>query len=164
MSPVVLLRDEATTECLDEPRLPTPSVSTAKRDRKQESSLDDFLSYVDGLLAPQDSGYNAAGSLGLLSPSFAPSNKRLSTYEDVPSTPKDAVEMALTGGQRTSPCSIFEIARNGHRVAAITLARPAYKLGESLTVIIDFTGAHIPCYHVRFLTELIMMSLPAALI
>lgn len=148
MSPVVLLRDEAKSECLDEPRLPTPSVSHGKRDRKQESSLDDFLSYVDNLLAPQDSSYNVAGSLGLLSPSFAPTNKRLSVYEDVSSTPRDAVEMALTGGQGASPCSIFEIARNGHRVAAITLARPAYKLGESLMAIIDFTGAKIPCYHV----------------
>jgi len=148
MSPVVLLRDEAKSECLDESRLPTPFVSPLKQGGKQESSLDDFLSYVDDLLAPPASGYNAAGSLGLLSPSFAPSKKRLSVYEDLPSTPKDAVEMALTGGQGPSPCSIFEIARNGHLVAAISIARPAYKLGESPTVIIDFTGAKIPCYHV----------------
>jgi hypothetical protein len=151
MSPVVLLRDEATTECLDEPRLSAPSPPAAKNSGKQESSLEDFLSYVDDLLTPQESGLNSSGTLGLLSPSFAPNSKPLSIYEDQPATSRDAVEMALIGGAGNGKCSIFEIARNGHRVAAITLARPAYKLGESIMAIIDFGNAQIPCYHVCLL-------------
>ena len=157
MSPVVLLRDEATTSCLDEPWEPrTPASRHAKTVGKQESSLQDFLSYVDRLLAPQESGYNPAGSLGLLSPSFAPDrSKRLSIYDNQPATCKDAVEMAILGlggnpGSNGGNCSIFEIARNRRRVAAITMARPAYKLGESIMAIIDFTNAEIPCYHVSF--------------
>ena len=156
MSPVVLLRDEAMTSCLDEPWEPrTPPSGHAKTVGKQESSLQDFLSYVDRLLAPQESGYNAAGPLGLLSPSFAPDrSKRLSIYDNQPTTCKDAVEMAILGLAGNSVngghCSIFEIARNRRRVAAITMARPAYKLGESIMAIIDFTNAEIPCYHVSF--------------
>lgn len=157
MTPVVLLRDEAVTCCLDEPwETRTPPPRHAKTVSKQESSLQDFLSYVDKLLAPQDSGYNAAGSLGLLSPSFAPNlSKRLSIYDNQPTACKDVVEMAILGGGGGNSgfngghC-IFEIARNRRRVAAITMARPAYKLGESITAIIDFTNAEIPCYHVSF--------------
>ncbi|KAA8893945.1 Rgp1-domain-containing protein [Sphaerosporella brunnea] len=149
MSPVVLLRDEATTECLEEPRLPTPSPPPAKGNWKQESSLEDFLAYVDDLLTPNESGLNSAGTMGLLSPSFGPNSKRLSFYDDLPATSKDAVEMALIGGAGTGKSSIFEIARNGLRVAAITLARPAYKLGENMTAIVDFSNAQIPCYHIH---------------
>jgi hypothetical protein len=145
-SPLVLLRDEAITECLDEPLLPASSSSPSKSSGKQESSLEDFLSYVDDLLTPHESGLNSAGTHGLLSPTFAPS-KRLSLYDELPMTPKEAVEMALIGGPGNGKISIFEIARNGLRVAAITLARPAYKLGESITAIIDFSNAQIPCYH-----------------
>ncbi|KAF8252163.1 Rgp1-domain-containing protein [Wilcoxina mikolae CBS 423.85] len=153
MSPIVLLRDEATIACMDEPREATPPPPTAKHTSKQESSLEDFLSYVDSLLAPQDNnGCNASGSLGLLSPSYAPNSKRLSIWEDQPTTCKDVIEMAILGGNAgpsSGSCSIFEIARNGHRVAAITMARPAYKLGESIAAVVDFTNSEIPCYHIH---------------
>lgn len=153
MSPIVLLRDEATIACMDEPREATPSPLPAKHAGKQESSLEDFLSYVDSLLAPQDNGRNVSGSLGLLSPSYAPNSKRVSIWEEQPTSCKDIIEMAILGGNTgtsSGPCSIFEIARNGHRVAAITMARPAYKLGESITAVVDFTNSEIPCYHVRY--------------
>jgi hypothetical protein len=43
----------------------------------------------------------------------------------------------------------FEIARSGKRVAVIMLARPAYRLGETITAAIDFTNAQIPCYAIH---------------
>lgn len=153
MSPIVLLRDEAETTCLNEQAvsaaataLPPPPM-TPGAPKKQESSLSDFLNYVDCLLSPQELGV-ITEHRGLLSPSFRPQSKRLSVYEDAPTTSKDAVEMALQGTSGSGQHHVFEIARNGHKVASVTLARPAYKLGESITALIDFSAAEIPCYHV----------------
>jgi hypothetical protein len=152
MSPVVLLRDEATTASLDQQGNATPPPRPAKQDPQQESSPEDFLSYVDGLLAPRDND-GSASSLALLSPSLEPGVKRLFLYEEQP-TSRDAIEMAVRGYNNESrhrKATIFEIARNGRRVAAVTLARPAYKLGETITAIIDFSNSQIPCYHVSCL-------------
>ena len=55
----------------------------------------------------------------------------------------------LASSQRQGTSQMFEIARNGRRVASLSLARPAYKLGEAIIAVIDFSGAQIPCYHVR---------------
>lgn len=152
MSPIVLLRDEAITACVDDQTsTPPSSVPMPKKAVKQESSLEDFLSYVDSLLAPRD-GSLTPSSLGALSPSIPPLSKRFSLADGQPMSAKDAVELAILRGPSGSPsdshCSIFEIARNGRRVATLTLARPAYKLGETITAVIDFSGAKIPCYHV----------------
>jgi len=43
----------------------------------------------------------------------------------------------------------FEIARNGRRIAVIMLARPAYRLGETITAAIEFSDARIPCYAIH---------------
>jgi hypothetical protein len=47
----------------------------------------------------------------------------------------------------------FEIARNGQRVGVVMLTRPAYRLGEVVTMAIDFTNADIPCYAVHSTLE-----------
>ncbi|KAK0107394.1 hypothetical protein ONS95_004087 [Cadophora gregata] len=43
----------------------------------------------------------------------------------------------------------FEIARSGRRVAVVMLARPAYRLGETISAAIDFSDAEIPCYAIH---------------
>jgi hypothetical protein len=151
MAPIVLMHDQATTACLDD-AAGTPS-ATAKPLIARESSRDDFLSYIDDLLSHKDpSQSNGFGTPGILSPSFTPPAKRLSIHEDQSPTSKEAIELALRG-VRSGPGSadgncMFDIARNGRRVACVTLARPAYKLGEMMTAIIDFSRGQIPCYHV----------------
>lgn len=47
----------------------------------------------------------------------------------------------------------FEIARNGRRVGVVMLARPAYRLGETVTCAVDFTGAEVSCYAVHAALE-----------
>lgn len=146
MSPVVLLRDEATTICLDEsPTWRSKSLNNQTSSSTPET-LDDFMSYVNTLLAEASLDSHSR----LLSPTEAP-NKRLSLYEDMPTSSKDAVEMAILGsGGADAPRFMFEIARNGQRVASVSLARPAYKLGETINAVIDFTNVEIPCYHVCY--------------
>jgi hypothetical protein len=58
----------------------------------------------------------------------------------------------LTGAANQS-ANRFEIARSGRRVAVIMLARPAYRLGETMSAVIDFTDSHIPCYSIHVSLE-----------
>lgn len=70
---------------------------------------------------------------------------------------KEAIDAAilrsnLTGATNQS-ANRFEIARSGRRVAVIMLARPAYRLGETMSAVIDFTDSHIPCYSIHVSLE-----------
>ncbi|TGZ84984.1 Rgp1-domain-containing protein [Ascodesmis nigricans] len=146
MSPVILLRDEATTICLDDsPSQSSPGKLNKSSPSTNQETLGDFMSYVNTLLAEANQDPHSR----LLSPTEA-SNKRLSIYDDTPISSKDAVEMAILGnGGAKAPKFMFEIARNGRRVANVSLARPAYKLGETITVTVDFSNVEIPCYHLN---------------
>jgi hypothetical protein len=152
MSPYILLRDKARIQAIETPTengldfFKDLSVNTSTK--STASSLGDFLSYVDELLTrPRQNS-----SIGLLSPTDAPNSRRQSSIEE-PTTAKDAIDMAIlrsniaTESQQSA--NRFEIARSGKRVAVIMLARPAYRLGETITAAIDFTDAEIPCYAIH---------------
>lgn len=152
MNPYILLQDLA--------KVKSPSSSEKVNDKTpktygdakaQQSALNDFLLYVDDLVhRPRDE----SGSI-LLSPG-AGNSRRPSTYEEA-STAHEAIHMAImrsnmTSGGQQSP-NRFEIARNGQRVGVVMLTRPAYRLGEVVTMAIDFTNADIPCYAVHTTLE-----------
>lgn len=152
MSPYILLRDNARVQAVE-----TPVESTQKSSNNltvktsptsAESSLDDFLSYVDELLTKP----RLNSSLGLLSPTEAPRSRRQSSVDE-PATAKDAIDMAILRSniatESRQSANRFEIARSGKRVAVIMLARPAYRLGETITAAIDFVDAQIPCYAIH---------------
>lgn len=155
MSPYIILRDQAriksiqtsSTVSLDSPKELKEKPST----KTNESTLGDFLSYVDELLSR-----SANPTTGLLSPTGGPRSNRQSYIEE-PATAKQAIDMAIlrsngaTESQQSS--NRFEIARSGRRVAVVMLARPAYRLGETITAAIDFTNAAIPCYAVHAALE-----------
>lgn len=152
MVPYILLRDQARIQSIDSPLESSPETfkitETKSLSKSAESTLDDFLSYVDELLTrPRQNS-----SLGLLSPTDAPHSRRQSSVDE-PTTAKDAIDMAIlrsniaTEAQQSA--NRFEIARSGKRVAVIMLARPAYRLGETITAAIDFTNAQIPCYAIH---------------
>lgn len=165
MAPYILLRDQARVQTLDSraaaaPKQPDPSTTT-----KPTSTMSSFLTYLDDLLArPQDDP-----SASLLSPTATPSSRRPSTSHSTdgsyfppsggpaPSSAKDAIDLAILRANTTAPgqqaANRFEIARNGRRVGVVLLARPAYRLGESVTLAIDLAGAQLPCYAVHFALE-----------
>ncbi|TVY31183.1 Protein sat1 [Lachnellula hyalina] len=156
MSPYIILRDQARVRVIQRslgPGVETPRALKIKTASKvNESTLNDFLSYVDELLEGprQNSGH------GLLSPTDAPRTRRQSSVEE-PATAKDAIDMAIlrsnTATESQQSANRFEIARSGKRVAVVMLARPAYRLGETITAAVDFTDAEIPCYAVHMTLE-----------
>lgn len=153
MSPYIILRDQARTSSLDANSL--LSSSTAKKpvndSKSDEAALSEFLGYVDNLLEkPRQNS-----SLGLLSPTETIPGRQPIAEE--PQTVKEAIDLAIlrsniTGFSNQS-ANRFEIARSGRRVAVIMLARPAYRLGETISAIIDFKNSNIPCYSVHVALE-----------
>ncbi|KAF2262403.1 Rgp1-domain-containing protein [Lojkania enalia] len=154
MSPYIILRDQARTSSIDnnnstiDGSLKKKLVSGGKAD---ESDLSEFLEYVDNLLDKPRQNSN----MGLLSPTDTIPG-RLSIAEE-PQTMKEAIDLAILRSNLTSAANQsanrFEIARSGQRVAVIMLARPSYRLGETISAVIDFTNADIPCYAMHVALE-----------
>ncbi|KAI1456135.1 Rgp1-domain-containing protein [Annulohypoxylon moriforme] len=149
LSPYIILRDLAKVKALDKSIVHIPS----RRHKPDHpgSTYNGFLSYVEELLDRPHRG------LGLLSPTAtAPQSRRTSAFEESASA-KDAIDLAILRSNLSSDSgqssNRFEIARNGRRVGVVMLARPAYKLGESVNMAIDFTGAEIPCYAIHAALE-----------
>ena len=153
MSPYIILRDQARVKTIESTSLESSQETLTKGTSKSnESTLSDFMSYVDELLTKPR--YNS--SHGLLSPTEAPRSRRQSSIEE-PTTAKEAIDMAIlrsnTATESQQSANRFEIARSGKRVAVVMLARPAYRLGETITAAIDFTDAEIPCYAIHAALE-----------
>ncbi|KAI9753808.1 MAG: hypothetical protein M4579_004989 [Chaenotheca gracillima] len=156
MSPHILLKDNATTASLpndDSLSVTFPAQNGAsKPSGKSNSSKEDFLSYVESLVERprQNSG------VGLLSPTETRQHRHSSFFEE-PSTVKEAIDLAILRSSSTSTpersANRFDIARNGRRVAVLLLPRPAFRLGETITAIIDFSQSHIPCYAIHATLE-----------
>ncbi|KAI1781013.1 Rgp1-domain-containing protein [Hypoxylon cercidicola] len=150
LSPYILLRDLAKVQPLDKSSTAV-SLKRGKHEHPPDSTYNGFLMYVHELLDRPRQG------LGLLSPTAtAPQSRRASAYEEAASA-KEAIDLAILRSNLSSESgqssNRFEIARNGRRVGVVMLARPAYKLGESVSMAIDFTGAEIPCYAVHAALE-----------
>jgi hypothetical protein len=152
MSPYIILRDQARTTTLDStPNATTIAKKGAVPAKSDKNTLEDFLQYVDNLLdRPRQNS-----SMGLLSPTGTVPGR--SSIVEEPQTMKESIDMAimrsnLTGAANQS-ANRFEIARSGRRVAVIMLARPAYRLGETMSALIDFKDSHIPCYSVHVSLE-----------
>lgn len=149
MNPYILLRDEALVKMVGKQQ----KVHRPREQSRPTAAMSDFLSYVDDLL---DRPADKAGAT-LLSPTATPDLRRISTSSFDDATPaKEAIRLAimksnLTNGQQSA--NRFEIARNGQRVGVVMLTRPAYRLGEVVTMIIDFADADIPCYAVHATLE-----------
>ena len=154
MSPHIMLRNDANISAIHEDEQTPASIAVAIAPDRSESGIQGFLSYVENLL---DKPHHNS-TLGLLSPSES-SNKTLSAAEEEAATVKEAIDLAILHSNSTlspkrSP-NRFEITRSGRRVAAITLARPAYRLGEIITAAVDFQKSEVSC---RFLNATLETS------
>ncbi|AEO61947.1 hypothetical protein MYCTH_2312763 [Thermothelomyces thermophilus ATCC 42464] len=134
------------------------------------SSMSSFFSYVDELLArpSQDASHGALLSPNGLTARSPTSSRRASVLSVsdhgflAPPTAKEAIDLAILrsnlagagdGYHAAQSPNRFEIARNGRRVGVVMLARPAYRLGETVTCVVDFGGAEVPCYAVHAALE-----------
>ncbi|KAK0347111.1 Golgi membrane exchange factor (Ric1p-Rgp1p) subunit [Friedmanniomyces endolithicus] len=156
MSPYILLQDTARTASITpDPTSPFGgAIFSAKEPQKTvktpKQGLEDFLRYTERLLEPSESASGAL--LSPTSPSSSPSTLRKhSTIDQPPASIKEAIDFAVLRSNFAKPSfkqnpaeaqspNRFNIARAGHPVAILTLLRPAYRLGEAVTGLIDFTS------------------------
>jgi RAB6A-GEF complex partner protein 2 len=175
-SPIILLRDEAKTSSIkegDAPPLPSTTKpkqirrSSTYSDKPIESSQEEFMDFVDRLLA----------SLGKVPLSATDTSFRL----DVPRTPspnptarertfrrlscREAIDSIVQRGLRAMPAKlgVFEIGKNGVTVATLTLSRTKFKLGETIEGVIDLEDGRIKCYQVSFTLKSLMMQVKSSL-
>ena len=151
-SPHTLLSDSATVIALERAQLNKAKTTAILPVSDGPTALNGFSEYVENLLEQSQMPQNAI----LLSPTddhpkslVQPSNSGASV--------KELVDLALinssSGLQSKGHVNRFEIKRGGERVAIIILSRPAYRLGESISIIIDFQEVDVACYSVHATLE-----------
>jgi RAB6A-GEF complex partner protein 2 len=145
MSPYIILRDQARTASVDTDAAQLNGLKKLESDRSADAAAKEFQEYANQLLDhPRENS-----SSGLLSPTDT--GPRRKSIIEGPSSMKETIDLAILRSNATSlslSSNKFEIARSGRHVAVINLARPSYRLGETITAIIDFSNADIPCYSV----------------
>lgn len=152
MSPYVMLRNDASISTIPGNEQARASTVAASAPSISDRSVQGFLSYIEKILVkPRQNS-----SLNLLSPTDS-GQKSLTAAEEEMDTVKDAIDYAIlqsnsTQSSKRSPHR-FEITRSGHRVAVIILTRPAYRLGETIIVAIDFQHADVSCHSLNATLE-----------
>ncbi|KAI9802487.1 MAG: hypothetical protein M1825_002872 [Sarcosagium campestre] len=156
LSPHIILRDEARTSSVaDGARKPNPSgTNSASPAANGVGGLEDFQDYISGLLSHD---YNDPPTT-LLSPSDTSNTGLQYLPSPKPPTSKAAIDLAILRSNHPTARSPlnpnrFEIARASRQVALLMLARPSYRLGETITAILDFAAAEIPTYAIHATLE-----------
>ena len=146
MMPHTILSNQALTSPTDSPSWKDRGKGGAKSITlgKARSSAGDFSSYVEKLLEEGPTNQH-----GLLSPSIDDSNPMAPLAEEE-ATMKETIDLAILKSNATTSskqsANRFEIKRGGDKIAIIMLPRPAFRLGETLSVAVDFQDADVSCY------------------
>lgn len=152
MSPHINLSNTATRSGTENPHAFTQRHREGVSMNTSKSPNPDFLSYVNNLLNrdPQLSG------AGLASPTERGSTFRTHMSEESGSM-KDVIDLAILRSNAATSfnrsANRFAIARGGERVAVIKLARPAYRLGETVPVVVDIEESDLQCYSLHAMLE-----------
>lgn len=120
----------------------TQADSPERRDTSKQSS--ELLSYVEKLLN-QATGSDGGG---LLSPTEDEAKNFASLSNSIPAM-KDNIDLAILRGSQghlKRNATRFEINRNGQKVAVVMIPRAAYRIGETIPVVIDFQNADLASY------------------
>lgn len=153
LSPRLILTDDAQTASVgvDQPPPSGTGVKDASPPKADDSGLRDLMAFVGDLMSHPDSGCSTT----LLSPTEP--HHRGSFTAGPPASVKDSIDLAILRSNvlpaSSRRANRFEIARNGRRVATISLARSAYRLGETVIAAVDVSGADVPCYAFRATLE-----------
>jgi hypothetical protein len=117
----------------------TSSLSSGQKlEEPAQSDLPSFLTYADTLLKTNNT------AAGLLSPTVpnTPHMRRNSSIADV-TTSKEAIDLAVmrsNQAQQSKLSTRFTISRSSRPVAILMLPRSAYRLGETIHLIVDFSA------------------------
>ncbi|CAK7198923.1 Golgi membrane exchange factor (Ric1p-Rgp1p) subunit [Sporothrix eucalyptigena] len=145
------------------------------KQRAAEASMSAGSGGPDGSTNGYFSGSGGTSGGGLLSPTaILPGSRRMSTASSIflpddmgrpllSLSSREAIELAILRSNINTDHvndhgnvvskNRFDISRDGRKVATIMLARPAYRLGETITMVVDFSNSTTPCYAVHVALE-----------
>ncbi|GAM84400.1 hypothetical protein ANO11243_023940 [Dothideomycetidae sp. 11243] len=144
MSPYILLQDTARTASLSKSQDAAqyfPAIERRKNSETSDGTMDDFLQYTQQLMEERPAG------APLISPTAITHNRRFSTDLPQARTMKERIDLAILRSNQTlgphndvsaPSTNRFTIARSGQHVGVLTIVRPAFRLGETVHVKIDF--------------------------
>jgi RAB6A-GEF complex partner protein 2 len=151
MFPHILLKDQSHIQALDADSALVKKIEDKfPQGKAAKSSVSEFLTYVDNILEQKSRQNSTSGLLSPTETASFPSNH-------IRPSPKESINLAIlrsnqqSGSTRSS--NRFEISRNGCRIANVVLDRGSHRLGETVSAIIEFRDADIPCYSLNATLE-----------
>lgn len=152
MQPHVILKDLAKTHQIE--NRDHDYIAKQPTQGELEASNAKFLDFVDRLL---DRNRRRQSSSSLMMEAFKPSGgPPSSTQSQALKTIDHAImtsnQFGTSSDSSTSP-NRFEIASGGKRIAVVILDRPLHRLGETVTVVIDFSNSDVTCSSLRATLE-----------
>lgn len=153
MTPHVILVDVASVSRTIDHCKNTESETRLSLTKKSETSMEDFLSAVESAFAETRS----KNYIHHHNSSDYNSRKRHDHNHEAPSFTQSRIDFAtFHDDYRMQPqgnVNRFEITRDGVFVAVVLLGRPAFRLGESISVIIDFQQSAVHCHSLMAILE-----------
>ena len=149
MFPHVQLRKKATAQEPGE-QIENGHTGSLEVDAQPVDDPTDFVAYVNELLSRPVQN----PSIGLLSPTEPAIMRSLNAGRESRSI-KESINNLTSRGHawaKLGPIR-YQIQKTGLHVAVILLSRPAFRLGESVPVMIDFRTAGVNCISVRVYLE-----------
>lgn len=152
MQPHVILKDLAKVRPLDNPELDQIEDQSTTND--VEASNANFVDFVDRLL---DRNRRRQSSSSLMMEAFKPSggpvgSMQSQTLKNIDQAIMTSNHLGTSSDSSTSP-NRFEIASGGRRIAVVNIDRPLHRLGETVTVVVDFSKSDVVCSTLRATLE-----------
>ncbi|MCJ1313300.1 hypothetical protein MMC25_006977 [Agyrium rufum] len=141
--PHIILRNQARTQSI-------PNAGIEGEGPTSGDSGMELLSYVYQLLDRPRANYG----LGLLSPTDE--RARIFSQDMLPRVSvKEIIDRIILRGSAWSDIgpNKYHISRGGEAVGTILISRPAFRLGETIPITVDFTIANVPCHSVHVFLE-----------
>lgn len=152
MQPHVILKDVAKVRALDNSEF--DQVEDQATDIDIEALNAKFINLVDNLL---DRNRRRQSSSSLMMETFKPSGGLIGpgqsqTLKAIDQAIMTSNHLGSSSNSSTSP-NRFEIASGGRRIAVVTIDRPLHRLGETVTVVVDFSNSDVVCSTLRATLE-----------
>ena len=152
MQPHVILKDLAKTRQLDSSDQDYTDQEPSSSEIEASSAK--FMDFVDNLL---DRHRRRQSSSSLMMETFKPvggppGSHQMQALKLINHAIANSNYLNNTSDASTSP-NRFEIASGGRRIAVVTLDRPLHRLGETVTVVVDFSNNDVICSSLRSTLE-----------
>ena len=153
MKPYIMLQSTARSKSVDSTSNVSKFVQLNHGLGQVHSSSSEFLSYANSLL----NNSRRSSNFGILSPT-EPNTPGIQDFEAVDGMPIKALIDIVIASNNSIPSSRrspvrFQIQRGGHQIATIKLARPTYRLGETVSAVIDFCKSEVSCHSLQVTLE-----------